>query len=48
MWIKKNWLIEYEKKTQLYLPKNEYFLLPQDILAVVDYLIKTNFGTGTC
>jgi hypothetical protein len=26
---------------------NEYFLLPQDVLAIVDYLIKTKFGTKT-
>jgi hypothetical protein len=34
------------KRLYLYLPENEYFLLPQDILVVVDYLIKTNFGMG--
>jgi DNA-directed RNA polymerase subunit beta len=35
------------KKLNLNVPENEYFLLPQDILAAIDYLIKIKFGIGT-
>lgn len=35
------------KKLNLNVPENEIFLLPQDILAAVDYLIKLKFGIGT-
>ena len=35
------------KKLELDVPKNEYFLLPQDILAAIDHLIKANYRIGT-
>lgn len=34
------------KKLNLNIPENETFLLPQDILTAVDYLIKLKFGLG--
>nr|AER45540.1 rpoB [Agathis australis] len=34
------------KKLNLKIPENEIFLLPQDVLAAVDYLIRVKFGTG--
>jgi len=34
------------KKLNLDVPENETFLLPQDILTAVDYLIKLKFGVG--
>nr|QWW92927.1 RNA polymerase beta subunit [Delavayella serrata] len=34
------------KKLNLDIPENENFLLPQDILTAVDYLIKLKFGVG--
>nr|AND47941.1 beta subunit of RNA polymerase [Sphagnum aongstroemii] len=39
--------LNLNKRLDLDVPENEYFLLPQDVLAAVDYLIKTKFGTGT-
>ncbi len=39
--------LNLNKILDLDVPESEYFLLPQDVLAVVDYLIKTKFGTGT-
>jgi DNA-directed RNA polymerase beta subunit len=35
------------KRLNLDVPESEYFLLPQDVLVDVDYLIKTKFGTRT-
>nr|WIA67710.1 RNA polymerase beta subunit [Apopellia endiviifolia]WKW94919.1 RNA polymerase beta subunit [Apopellia endiviifolia] len=35
------------KKFNINVPENETFLLPQDILAAVDYSIKLKFGIGT-
>nr|BBF90919.1 RNA polymerase beta chain [Lepidothamnus intermedius] len=35
------------KKLNLNIPETEIFLLPQDVLAAVDYLIRVQFGTGT-
>lgn len=35
------------KKLSLDIPENEILLLPHDILAAVDYLIKVQFGAGT-
>nr|QYB21608.1 RNA polymerase beta subunit [Halocarpus bidwillii] len=35
------------KKLNLNIPETEIFLLPQDVLAAVDYLIQIQFGTGT-
>nr|YP_010931932.1 RNA polymerase beta subunit [Pleurozia acinosa]WKR34954.1 RNA polymerase beta subunit [Pleurozia acinosa] len=35
------------EKLKLNVPENETFLLPQDILAAADYLIKLKFGIGT-
>nr|WKR35126.1 RNA polymerase beta subunit [Pleurozia subinflata] len=35
------------EKLNLNVPENETFLLPQDILAAADYLIKLKFGIGT-
>ena len=35
------------KKLNLTVPENEYFLLPQDVLTAIDYLIKIKFGIGT-
>nr|YP_009701054.1 RNA polymerase beta subunit [Manoao colensoi]QEQ14259.1 RNA polymerase beta subunit [Manoao colensoi] len=35
------------KKLNLNIPETEIFLLPQDVLAAVDYLIGMKFGTGT-
>nr|YP_009701072.1 RNA polymerase beta subunit [Parasitaxus usta]QEQ14277.1 RNA polymerase beta subunit [Parasitaxus usta] len=35
------------KKLNLNIPETEIFLLPQDVLAAVDYLIRVKFGTGT-
>nr|AND47529.1 beta subunit of RNA polymerase [Sphagnum lenense] len=39
--------LNLNKRLDLDVPESEYFLLPQDVLAAVDYLIKTKFGTGT-
>lgn len=39
--------LNFNKKLNLSVPENEYFLLPQDILAAIDYLIKIKFGIGT-
>ncbi len=39
--------LNLNKRLNLDVPESEYFLLPQDVLAAVDYLIKTKFGTGT-
>lgn len=39
--------LNLNKKLNLNVPENEVFLLPQDILAAVDYLIKLKFGIGT-
>nr|YP_009642778.1 RNA polymerase beta subunit [Reboulia hemisphaerica]QCP68415.1 RNA polymerase beta subunit [Reboulia hemisphaerica] len=39
--------LNLNKKLNLNVPENEIFLLPQDILAAVDYLIKLKFGIGT-
>jgi DNA-directed RNA polymerase subunit beta len=39
--------LNINKKLSLDIPENEYFLLPQDILAAIDYLIKIKFGIGT-
>jgi DNA-directed RNA polymerase subunit beta len=39
--------LNLNKRLDLDVPKSAYFLLPQDVLAAVDYLIKTKFGTGT-
>ena len=39
--------LNFNKKLNLNVPENEYFLLPQDILAAIDYLIKIKFGIGT-
>jgi DNA-directed RNA polymerase subunit beta len=39
--------LNLNKKLNLSVPENEYFLLPQDILAAIDYLIKIKFGIGT-
>nr|YP_009667958.1 RNA polymerase beta subunit [Jubula hutchinsiae]QCW58734.1 RNA polymerase beta subunit [Jubula hutchinsiae] len=38
--------LNINKKLNLNVPENEIFLLPQDILAAVDYLIKLKFGMG--
>nr|YP_009041047.1 RpoB [Tetraphis pellucida]AIB08532.1 RpoB [Tetraphis pellucida] len=38
--------LNLNKKLNLNVPENEYFLLPQDILAAIDYLIKIKFGIG--
>nr|YP_010704937.1 RNA polymerase beta subunit [Porella grandiloba]WCQ78473.1 RNA polymerase beta subunit [Porella grandiloba] len=38
--------LNLNKKLDLDIPENETFLLPQDILAAVDYLIKLKFGIG--
>nr|YP_010378729.1 RNA polymerase beta subunit [Podocarpus longifoliolatus]QYJ09375.1 RNA polymerase beta subunit [Podocarpus longifoliolatus] len=35
------------KKLNLNIPETEIFLLPQDLLAAVDYLIRARFGGGT-
>nr|YP_002519950.1 RNA polymerase beta chain [Ephedra equisetina]YP_010048916.1 RNA polymerase beta subunit [Ephedra monosperma]YP_010451837.1 RNA polymerase beta subunit [Ephedra alata]YP_010452105.1 RNA polymerase beta subunit [Ephedra antisyphilitica]YP_010452440.1 RNA polymerase beta subunit [Ephedra coryi]YP_010452574.1 RNA polymerase beta subunit [Ephedra fedtschenkoae]YP_010452707.1 RNA polymerase beta subunit [Ephedra fragilis]YP_010452908.1 RNA polymerase beta subunit [Ephedra gerardiana]YP_010452 len=35
------------QKLNLDIPDNEIFLLPQDVLAIVDYLIKVSYGLGT-
>nr|YP_001876572.1 RNA polymerase beta subunit [Welwitschia mirabilis]ABY26785.1 RNA polymerase beta subunit [Welwitschia mirabilis]AMA21048.1 RNA polymerase beta subunit [Welwitschia mirabilis] len=35
------------KKLNLEIPENEIFLLPQDVLAIVEYLIKLSYGVGT-
>lgn len=35
------------KKLNLEIPDNEIFLLPQDVLAIIDYLIKVSYGVGT-
>nr|YP_009974110.1 RNA polymerase beta subunit [Marattia laxa]QNH93995.1 RNA polymerase beta subunit [Marattia laxa] len=35
------------KKLNLDVPENEHLLLPQDLLAAVDYLIGVNYGIGT-
>nr|QYB21715.1 RNA polymerase beta subunit [Lagarostrobos franklinii]BBF90894.1 RNA polymerase beta chain [Lagarostrobos franklinii] len=35
------------KKLNLNIPETEIFLLPQDVLAAVDYLIRVQFGMGT-
>jgi DNA-directed RNA polymerase subunit beta len=35
------------QKLNLDIPENEIFSLPQDVLAVVDYLIGVKFGMGT-
>lgn len=35
------------QKLNLDIPENEIFLLPQDVLAAVDYLIGVKFGMGT-
>ncbi|KAG6540454.1 hypothetical protein Mapa_018138 [Marchantia paleacea] len=39
--------LNLNKKLNLNVPESEIFLLPQDILAAVDYLIKLKFGIGT-
>lgn len=39
--------LNVNKKLSLDIPENEFFLLPQDILAAIDYLIKIKFGIGT-
>nr|AND48512.1 beta subunit of RNA polymerase [Flatbergium sericeum] len=39
--------LNLNKRLNLDVPESEYFLLPQDVLAAVDYLLKTKFGTGT-
>nr|YP_009922642.1 RNA polymerase beta subunit [Wiesnerella denudata]QNA49808.1 RNA polymerase beta subunit [Wiesnerella denudata] len=39
--------LNLNKKLNLNVPENEIFLLPQDILAAIDYLIKLKFGIGT-
>ena len=39
--------LNLNKKLNLKVPENEYFSLPQDILAAIDYLIKIKFGIGT-
>nr|YP_009629045.1 RpoB [Lewinskya incana]QBX99190.1 RpoB [Lewinskya incana] len=39
--------LNLNKKLNLKVPENEYFLLPQDILVAIDYLIKIKFGIGT-
>ena len=38
--------LNLNKKFDLDVPENENFLLPQDLLAAVDYLIKLKFGIG--
>jgi DNA-directed RNA polymerase subunit beta len=38
--------LNLNKKLNLDIPENETFLLPQDILTAVDYLIKLKFGVG--
>nr|QWW92091.1 RNA polymerase beta subunit [Spruceanthus planifolius] len=38
--------LNLNKKFDLNIPENETFLLPQDILAAVNYLIKSQFGMG--
>nr|YP_004376492.1 RNA polymerase beta subunit [Ptilidium ciliare var. pulcherrimum]ADK89586.1 RNA polymerase beta subunit [Ptilidium ciliare var. pulcherrimum] len=38
--------LNLNEKLNLDVPENETFLLPQDILAAVDYLIKLKFGIG--
>nr|QWW93337.1 RNA polymerase beta subunit [Notoscyphus lutescens] len=35
------------KKLNIDVPENETFLLPQDILSAIDYLIKLKFGVGS-
>jgi DNA-directed RNA polymerase subunit beta len=35
------------KRLHLDVLESEYFLLPQDVLVDVNYLIKTKFGIGT-
>nr|AND48349.1 beta subunit of RNA polymerase [Eosphagnum rigescens] len=39
--------LNLNKRLDLDVPESEYFLLPQDVLAAVNYLIRTKFGTGT-
>ena len=39
--------LNLNKKLNLTIPENEYFLLPQDVLTAIDYLIKIKFGIGT-
>jgi DNA-directed RNA polymerase subunit beta len=39
--------LNLNKRLDLDVPESEYFLLPQDVLAAVDYLIKIKFGTRT-
>nr|QWW93087.1 RNA polymerase beta subunit [Fossombronia mylioides] len=39
--------LNLNKKLNINVPETEIFLLPQDILAAVDYLIKLKFGIGT-
>uniref|UniRef100_A0AAT9USX6 DNA-directed RNA polymerase subunit beta n=1 Tax=Pallavicinia longispina TaxID=280536 RepID=A0AAT9USX6_9MARC len=39
--------LNLNRKLNLGVPENEIFLVPQDILAAIDYLVKPKFGTGT-
>jgi DNA-directed RNA polymerase subunit beta len=42
-----DWREGSNKKLDLDVPKSEYFLLPYDVLAIMDYLIKIIFGMRT-
>nr|YP_009667632.1 RNA polymerase beta subunit [Cololejeunea lanciloba]QCW58408.1 RNA polymerase beta subunit [Cololejeunea lanciloba] len=44
--IGKTGRLNLNKKFDLNIPEHEIFLLPQDILAAVNYLIKSQFGMG--
>jgi len=39
--------LNLNKRLNLNVLESEYFLLPQDVLPTMDYLIKSKFGMGT-